>query len=109
MSVKFHGPKTPFDAAVWKGLLNCIEVWERREKVISSVRSTFSIFTAKESTQTMTDLKAFLSAYKSAGHKFVPFISDDNDLSELDSTKVMQNDLNAVQQLLKSNSLVFLW
>lgn len=57
----------------------------------------------------MADLKSFIASYKSTGHKFVPYVTDDNNLSELDSTRVLQINLCAIQLLLKSNSLVFLW
>lgn len=77
---------------------------------INSIDSiAWSINQSKKVPFIMIDLKSFISSYKSGGLKFVTFITDDNSMSELDSTKVLQINLHVIQQLLKMNSLVFLW
>lgn len=57
----------------------------------------------------MSDLKTFISGYKGVGHKFIPFLPDDNSSLDFDSTKVLISNVEGIKTLLKGNFLLFLW
>lgn len=57
----------------------------------------------------MSDLKSFITGYKSVGHKFIPFLPDDNLSLDFDSSKVVRNNVDGIKTLLKGNFLIFIW
>lgn len=57
----------------------------------------------------MSEFKAFLSGYKGVGHKFIPFLPDDNSSLDFDSTKVLISNVEGIKALLKGNFLLFIW
>ena len=57
----------------------------------------------------MSNLKEYVQSYKTCCHKFVPFMPADNNVVDLDSTKVINHNLEGMNYLLKNNILVFIW